>query len=64
MRCGRAFWRARFTALEARSSRCHPHPLWSDRSNKESVGVCKCLKNGAGDGTRTHDVQLGGLPLA
>ena len=25
------------------------------------AGACKPLKDGAGDGTRTHDVQLGKL---
>ena len=32
---------------------------WRKRSNEESVGFRKSLKNAAGDGTRTRDVQLG-----
>ena len=33
----------------------------SNRSKGQKVGVPKLLKDGAGDGTRTRDVQLGKL---
>jgi hypothetical protein len=33
--------------------------LRSKRSNEESMGFPRCMKNGAGDGVRTRDVQLG-----
>jgi hypothetical protein len=35
--------------------------LRSKRSNEESMGFPRCMKNGAGDGVRTRDVQLGKL---